>query len=102
MAQKGEPKVANSKTAPLPRIDGVDTYFEHDGFVLYHGDSLELLPRLPEECVDMIFADPPYHLSSDGFTCHSGRRVSVNKGEWDSLNVVESSHDFSGCFTYIT
>ncbi|MDW8016167.1 MAG: site-specific DNA-methyltransferase [Bacteroidia bacterium] len=31
----------------------------------------------------MIFADPPYFLSNDGTTCHAGRRVSVNKGEWD-------------------
>ncbi|MDR3642646.1 MAG: site-specific DNA-methyltransferase [Candidatus Doudnabacteria bacterium] len=32
----------------------------------------------------MIFADPPYNLSNGGFTVHAGRRVSVNKGAWDS------------------
>ena len=31
----------------------------------------------------MIFADPPYNLSNDGYSVSHGRRVSVNKGEWD-------------------
>lgn len=26
------------------------------------GDALDILPTLPEECVDLIFADPPYNL----------------------------------------
>lgn len=30
--------------------------------VLYRGDCLELLPRLPAESVDLIFADPPFNL----------------------------------------
>jgi site-specific DNA-methyltransferase (adenine-specific) len=39
---------------------------------------------LPKNSVDMIFADPPYFLSNNGMTCKSGKRVSVNKGKWDS------------------
>jgi modification methylase len=27
-----------------------------------HGDSLEILPTLPEKSVDLVFADPPYNL----------------------------------------
>ncbi len=42
-------------------------------------------PRIPENCVDLIFADPPYFLSNNGITCHAGRMVSVNKGDWDKL-----------------
>jgi DNA modification methylase len=52
-------------------------------FRLYHGDCLEVLDSLPPESVDLIFADPPYNLSNDGFTCQGGRMVSVNKGGWD-------------------
>ena len=55
-------------------------YFSENNFVLYHGDSLNLLKELPENSVDMIFADPPYNLSNSGFTVHAGRMVSVNKG----------------------
>lgn len=41
------------------------------------------MARFPENYVDMIFADPPYMLSNNGFTCQNGRMVSVNKGHWD-------------------
>ena len=52
-------------------------------FVLYHADALDILAQLPENSVDMIFADPPYNLSNGGFTVHAGKMVSVNKGSWD-------------------
>ena len=58
-------------------------YYEQEKFQLYKGDSIEILNNLPENSVDMIFADPPYNLSNDGITCHAGKMVSVNKGKWD-------------------
>ena len=61
----------------------VRPYFQKGDFVLYNGDSIELLNNLPENSIDMIFADPPYNLSNGGFTVHAGRMVSVNKGIWD-------------------
>lgn len=62
----------------------VPPYFEEDGFVLYNADCLKVMAGLPKNSVDMIFADPPYFLSNNGMTCKSGKRVSVNKGKWDS------------------
>lgn len=54
------------------------------------GECIELMNSMPAESVDMIFADPPYNLSNDGFTVHAGKRVSVNKGDWDkSAGVIE-------------
>jgi hypothetical protein len=50
---------------------------------IYQGDCLEILAALAENCIDLIFADPPYFLSNNGITCHAGRMVSVNKGDWD-------------------
>lgn len=69
-------------------------YFNEDNFALYLGDSLKLLADLPENFVDMIFADPPYNLSNGGFTVHAGRRVSVNKGKWDKSRGFEEDFDF--------
>ncbi|HLD38499.1 MAG TPA: DNA methyltransferase [Candidatus Nanoarchaeia archaeon] len=69
-------------------------YFSENNFVLYHGDSLNLLKELPENSVDMIFADPPYFLSNGGFTVHAGRQVSVNKGEWDVSNGLKKDFNF--------
>lgn len=65
-----------------------------DNFVLFHGDSIDLLSQLPENSVDMIFADPPYNLSNGGFTVHAGRQVSVNKGEWDKSRGFEDDYEF--------
>lgn len=58
-------------------------HFLSKDFVLYHDDCLTVLSQLPENSIDMIFADPPYMLSNGGFTVHAGKMVSVNKGKWD-------------------
>ncbi len=68
--------------------------FSDIGIRLYHGDVIEVLDKFPEESIDLIFADPPYNLSNDGFTCHAGRRVSVNKGEWDKSKGIEEDFQF--------
>jgi len=69
-------------------------YYTHDHFTLYHADSLEVLASLPENSVDMIFADPPYFLSSGSFTCQNGQMVSVKKGNWDLSNGTEENFNF--------
>ncbi len=69
-------------------------YFSKQNFTLYHGNSLELLEGIPDESVDMIFADPPYNLSNGGFTVHAGKRVSVNKGKWDESKGVDEDFEF--------
>ena len=67
-------------------------------YTLLQGDCLEILEKItdpiPDNSVDMIFADPPYNLSNDGFTCQGGRMVSVNKGEWDRSQGVEADSLF--------
>jgi len=70
-------------------------FYENDRVKLFEGDCLDVLPTLPERSVDMIFADPPYNLSNGGITCHAGRMVSVNKGEWDKSNGIEQDHEFA-------
>ena len=69
-------------------------YFSKGDFVLYKSDCLKILEQLPENSVDMIFADPPYLLSNGGFTVHAGKRVSVNKGEWDKSNGLKKDFEF--------
>ena len=69
-------------------------YFVKNSFVLYHGDSLRILSQLPENSVDMVFADPPYNLSNGGFSVHAGRMVSVNKGIWDVSKGFDDDYAF--------
>lgn len=69
-------------------------YFEKPRFKLYQADSLEFLKEIPENLVDMIFADPPYFLSSGTFTCQNGKMVSVKKGDWDLSNGFKKNFEF--------
>lgn len=69
-------------------------YFQKGDFVLYNADCLKILEQLPENSIDMIFADPPYNLSNGGFTVHAGKRVSVNKGTWDESKGFEEDFKF--------
>jgi len=62
-------------------------------FTLLHGDSIELL-NLFDFKFDMIFADPPYHLSNNGISVQSGKVVSVNKGSWDISKGFEEDYIF--------
>jgi site-specific DNA-methyltransferase (adenine-specific) len=64
------------------------------GWRLVAGDSLERLAALPPRTVDLVFADPPYNLSNGGTTCQGGRRVSVDKGDWDKSHGPEVDHAF--------
>lgn len=74
---------------------GKKYYYEDEGFKLVQGDSLKVLKKLEPKSIDMIFADPPYFLSSDGISCSGGKMVSVNKGEWDKSIGIEKKHKFN-------
>lgn len=63
-----------------------ESFFKTEESLLILGDCFENLKKIKTESIDMIFADPPYFLSNDGFTCQGGRMVSVNKGNWDKIN----------------
>ncbi len=56
---------------------------------LNYGDCIKFLERLPDDSVDMIFADPPYNLSGKEFiTCKNGKKVVCDKGEWDMIKNI--------------
>lgn len=64
--------------------------YNKNNSLLYKGDCLEILDAIKDNSIDMIFADPPYMLSNNGFTCENGKMVSVNKGSWDKSNGFEN------------
>ena len=72
----------------------IKLYFKQSNFELYLASCIDFLPQLKENSVDMIFADPPYLLSNDGFTCQNGRMVSVNKGKWDESSGLKKDFEF--------
>jgi len=64
-----------------------------NSITLKYGNFLELVKKVPDSSVDMIFADPPYNLSGENFlTVKNGKPVACNKGEWD---IVKDMHGFN-------
>jgi site-specific DNA-methyltransferase (adenine-specific) len=78
----------------MPAGQEFEPVFRSQNSALYQGDCVEVMNSLPEKSIDMIFADPPYNLSNDGYTVHAGKRVSVNKGTWDKSAGTENDFTF--------
>jgi len=69
-------------------------YFSDKNFTLLKGDTFKLLSHIEPKSINFIFADPPYFLSSGGVSVHSGKMVSVNKGNWDTSKSIEEKLKF--------
>lgn len=88
----------SSTTAEIakPNLQPLKPFYKspnHD-FNLLHGDTFELLPQFNFK-FDMIFADPPYFLSSGGISVQSGKVVCVDKGDWDKSMSQEEIDAFN-------
>jgi modification methylase len=61
---------------------------------ILQGDSLDVLPRLPPACVDLVFADPPYNLQlSQELWRPNQTRVAGVEEAWDRF---DSFSDYDG------
>lgn len=69
--------------------------YQNEDISIIQGDMSEVLDTLEEGVVDMIFADPPYFLSSGGITCSGGKMVSVDKGSWDKSLSYFEKHEYN-------
>ena len=53
-------------------------------------------PALPDACIDMIFADPPYNLQLGGDLFRpEGGRVDAVDDEWDKFDTFQAYDDFT-------
>lgn len=65
-------------------------------FKLINGDCFDELKKIKSKTINMVFADPPYFLSTEnGISCQSGKMVSVKKGQWDKALSIEEKHEFN-------
>lgn len=81
--------------------ENIDFFYRSPEALLIRSDTFEALSKLMPGSVNMIFADPPYFLSNDGITCHAGRMVSVNKGNWDKAHSLEEKHKFNRMWLHL-
>ena len=59
---------------------GFQLHYQHPSGKLYQGDSYDWLSHLPNESVDLVFADPPYN---------------IRKASWDNFESQESYIEWS-------
>ena len=91
-----EPIMAHSYKHIISAVGVAPFYTNKDGnSTLFHADCVNIMDSIPPESIDMIFADPPYFLSNGGMSCHAGKRVCVNKGDWDKSKGIEETHKFN-------
>ena len=85
MAKKSAGKVA--QPSRLPRAGGTPALRSSsllDTRVVYCGDNLEQLAKLPDACVDLIYIDPPFN---------SNRNYEVFWGETKEKRAFEDRHE---------
>ena len=78
------PRIAKAPPRPLP-LDRILV-----------GDCIAEMARLPDKCVDMIFADPPYNLQLGGDLFRpEGGRVDAVDDDWDKFDSLAAYDDFT-------
>lgn len=63
-------------------------------FTLYHGDTMQVVGQIGKK-VDMIFADPPYFLSSGDNIVFNGTPIRFDKGQWDRKMSADDMNTFN-------
>jgi modification methylase len=68
---------------------------------ILQGDCIAEMARLPDKCVDMIFADPPYNLQLGGDLFRpEGSRVDAVDDDWDKFDSLATYDDFTREWLY--
>ena len=64
------------------------------------GDSVEQLKLIPDETIDMIFADPPYFMQTEGELLRTdGTKFLGVEDEWDKFSSYNAYDEF--CFNWL-
>ena len=88
LARVAEPEPRVRRSPPKPRALPLDTVLQ--------GDCIAEMARLPDKCVDMIFADPPYNLQLGGDLFRpEGGRVDAVDNDWDKFDSLAVYDDFT-------
>ncbi len=63
---------------------------------ILQGDSLSVLKTLPDECVDVVFADPPYFMQLGGDLLRpDSSKVDAVTDDWDKFENFEAYDQFT-------
>jgi site-specific DNA-methyltransferase (adenine-specific) len=86
----------------LPAVDGLEPYASGRGWAIYCADVLDLAPRLPAGCVDVVLVDPPYSSGGQFRSDRNAKTVTkyVNTdrrgARWNAVSFQGDSRDQRG------
>lgn len=91
-----EKLVCAESLAPYGEKQKITPFFydPHKKVKLYNGDALELLKRIPDKCIDLIFADPPY------FGNQSGLVMKRTDGHAETFDTQKAKWAYSRSLSY--
>jgi hypothetical protein len=79
-------KVIAKETVAAPRLKSSALLNTR---VVYCGDNLEQLAKLPDACVDLIYIDPPFNSNRNYGPCRTGQ----HRGETREKRAFEDRHE---------
>ena len=63
---------------------------------IFEGDSIEVMRRIPDASIDLVFADPPYNLQLGGdLKRPDNSRVDGVEDEWDKFDSFAAYDEFT-------
>jgi site-specific DNA-methyltransferase (adenine-specific) len=67
---------------------------------IIEGDTIEELKKIPDKSIDLIFADPPYFMQTDGVLLRTdGSKFQGVEDEWDKFSGYNEYDEF--CFQWL-
>ncbi len=86
-------------TAPKSQHPSISSEYPAESLIdrVIAGDTLEILPKLPDECVDSVFVDPPYFLQlpKKRLKRWSGSDVDGVDDHWDTFKDFNEYDEFT-------
>lgn len=61
---------------------GLTPYYEDSAGVIYCGDCMDILPKIPDKSIDLVLTDPPYNASGNNIHFKEKGYNSVDE-DWD-------------------
>ncbi|MES2001980.1 MAG: site-specific DNA-methyltransferase [Pseudomonadota bacterium] len=87
-------RIAETRAPVRPRSRSAASPLALDTIIL--GDCIAEMARLPDKCVDLIFADPPYNLQLGGDLFRpEGGKVDACDDDWDKFDSLAVYDEFT-------
>src|SRR5437867_2757458 len=68
--------------APFSRNGTINPVFSTSFGALFKGDCLKILPDIADECVDTVFADPPFNIGKEYGESVNDRKEDAEYLQW--------------------